>query len=172
VITPELFKTGRKQPRAPRPKSPHAAEIKRLMLKVYFALYAQRTGEKPDMSPRQWHMLRLLVDEHGPEIVERRLRLFMRTTDPWVVETAGFSLGVFRSQWQKLAALDSPSTTTQTLGGSPQATCRHQPPCPGGPHGAEHSRKMIEEMRGTRRPSTRPMPSAFSRATSMPSDPF
>lgn len=172
---PDLFDVKRKKKRAPKPKSPHAKRIQEIMLRVYFPLYMkERGGEKPDIGPRDWGLLRLMVDTHGPDLVEARLRDFFKTTDRWVRETAGFSMGVFKSQWQKLAAAAATAknlTTTQTLGGMAQERCTtHQPKCQSD---LDHSRRLVAEMKGAYQSRQLQAKSPdSSRTTSTPNDPF
>lgn len=171
----DLFDVKRKKKRAPKPKSPHAKAIQHLMLRVYLPLYAKaHGGEKPDIAPRDWGLLRLLVDTHGPDLVETRLRDFFNTDDRWVREQAGFSMGVFKSQWQKLAAKAAANnnlTTTQTLGGMAQERCQHSPRCL---DATVHSRRLVADMKGQyqsrdEKPTSQ---TDSSPTTSPPNDPF
>lgn len=165
----DLFAVGRKKKRAPRPKSPHAKRIQEIMLRVYFPLYCRRSNnEKPLIQGKHWAMLRNIVDQYGPDLVEARLRAFFASSDRWIRESSGYTLGAFISQWQKLAAEANQNTTTLTTGGQPQSPCLHLPKCPSP---VDHGRRVIEDMKGSR-PHTPQTPREFSRTTSMPSDPF
>lgn len=172
---PDLFQVGRKKKRKPKPKSPHAKRIQEIMIFVYFPLYAKaHGGEKPDVAPRDWGLLRLLVDTHGPDLVEARLRDFFKTDDRWVREEAGFSMGVFKSQWQKLAARAAANnnlTTTQTLGGMAQERCQHQPRCQ---DAMVHSRRLVADLKGQyqSRDEKPTSPTGSSPTTSPQNDPF
>lgn len=164
--TPDLFAVGRKKKRAPRAKSPHATRIQEIMLRVYFPLYCRLYhNEKPDIHAKHWSMLRGLVDKYGPDLVETRLRAFMASSDRWIRELSGHTMGAFVSQWQKLAA-EALQNTIQTPGGQPQTPCLHQPKCL---NAVEHTRKVVDEMKGSR---TRQTPSASSRTTSTRNEPF
>lgn len=167
--TPDLFNVGRKKKRVPKPKSPYAKQIQHIMLRVYFSLHHKKYGEKPMVGPREWGLLRRMVDEFGPDLVEARLRDFFQMNDSWVKD-AGYSIGVFKSQWPKLAArAQQQKTPIQTNGGQPQSPCLHQPTCASP---IDHSRRLVEEMRGQYRKGTPPTPSASSRTTLTPNDPF
>jgi hypothetical protein len=167
--TPDLFNVGRKKKRAPRPKSEYATQIKHLMLYVYTVLYSKKMREKPHLQPRHWSQLRNLVDRYGPVLVEERLRLFFASQDRWIRETSGYTIGAFISQWQRLAAESNQRKSIQTPGGQPQSPCLHQPTCESP---IEHSRKIVDDLKGAYRNNTPQTSSASFHTTSMPNDPF
>ncbi len=132
------------------------AALQHLMFGVYQAAYLARFGEVPNLHPKDWKALKKLVTAYGVEMVEARLKAYLRWDDQWVTD-AGHTLAVFDQQWDRLAALVRKRNGS---GGGVQG-CQHQPACP---TAAVHSRRLVEARKTS--------PSAPSPTASTSSEPF
>ena len=106
-----LFPHDRKR-RVRAPKDPELGkQLQRLMFHVYGAGYRERFHETPNVGGREWGILKTLATKYGVETLERRLRIYLNWTDPWVT-SKGHTLPIFQAKWDEVRALDASSNST------------------------------------------------------------
>jgi hypothetical protein len=149
---PPLFPHDRRRtPSAP--KDPELGKaLQDLMFRVYVPIYQQRCGERPHIGGMEWGILKTLLSANGPmpdltmeqrkQTVDRRLRIYLNWTDPWI-RSKGYTLSLFRSRWNELRAMDEAQNGRRSHGRLPE--CRHQPPCR---DEAEHTSRSVTDWRG------------------------
>jgi hypothetical protein len=107
-------------------------------VRQYQQAYRAKYGEDPQVYGQEVVNLHKLIGKHGPELVSRRLNAFFAWEDPWVANTAGYTLGTFFKQWDKLAQHCARRVS------APVVTCKHTPRC----HDAKAcSQKFLAEHR-------------------------
>lgn len=99
---PNLF--GVPPPPRVKPAAP-PADVQRLIT-VYCAEYELKFGEKAVITKKDGALLKGLAAAFGVETVERRLRAFFALDDDFV-RASGYSVGVFKTTWSRLVAIDS-----------------------------------------------------------------
>ena len=94
------IETRRREPKKADPAPPGAVQK---LIGIYRHGYERKFGEPPVVQKSDGSLLRSLVQQFGPLKVEQRLSAFMNWDDQFVIDS-GFSIRVFYTRWNALAA--------------------------------------------------------------------
>jgi len=92
--------------RAAKPAAPAKPHPIKDVLALHDELYQQAVGETPDRNGgKDAKLVKALIDRYGFEKVVVRLRAFFTSPDAWIRQS-GYTIGAFKSQWNKLATAE------------------------------------------------------------------